>query len=407
MWFRKYLTIGFMVVVLSGCDEEQAKIQIQCDTQAQKNESLWQVLNEHYLWEERLDANTNPAEFTSLEALLNDVKAKNPVDRFSYVSKPNQFEFNDLVDGRAPGNGIDVTLSKKQNELFVSLVWPNSSASKLGLERGNKILSVDRQNVNSIIESTEQPASVLNEKFQQKQVEITWQDTMNNLRQGTLVSEEFTVDTVIHHQVIETEYGKVGYLVFMLFIPKAVDELNAVFQSFLEEGVEHLFVDLRYNGGGCCVNLESQIAGENVIGKYSGQLIHNKKQSHLNSKGYFALNDGIKAFDMDSVTFLTGKRTASASEAVITNLMPYIDVKLVGEKTYGKAAGTTSIDICGETVNYTVAKNENADGFSDYFDGLDVTCTVEETTLSAWGKLQDPLLSEAVFLYEKGYCSNQ
>lgn len=406
MWFIKYLAIGLIVLVLSGCDDEKNKIQIQCDSQAQKNESLWQVLNEYYLWEEQLDVNTNPAEFASLEDLLNDVKAKNPVDRFSYVAKPGQLDFNDIVDGRGSSNGINVALSKAQDELLVSVVWPNSPASKIGIQRGDKILAIDGQNVNSIIASTSQPAAVLSERFQKAQLEITWQDATNTLHQSTLVSEEFTIDTVIHHQVIDTEYGKVGYLVFMMFIPKAVDELNAVFQSFIDENVDHLVIDLRYNGGGCCVSLESQIAGENVIGKYSGQFIHNKKQSHLNSKGYFELNDGIKAFDMDSVTFLTGKATASASEAVIVNLMPYIDVKLVGEKTYGKAAGTTGIDICGETVNYTVAKNENADGFRDYFDGLDVTCYAQDNARTAWGSLQDPLLSEALFLYEKGYCSN-
>lgn len=42
---------------------------------------------------------------------------------------------------------------------------------------------------------------------------------------------------------------------------------------------------------------------------------------------------------LDRVVFITTRSSASASEVVINSLMPWIDVKIVGDTTHGKPAG--------------------------------------------------------------------
>lgn len=413
---RMVLFSIFISLVLAGCgsgsqEASHQNTQILCGTQVQKNTSLWQLMNEVYLWNDRLDPSTDPADFESFTALLEDVKAKNPEDRFSSVLQPRRGNFEDAINtGVVNDNGLAVTLSRSQDQLLAGIIWPGSPADLLGIKRGDAIISINNNTVVDILQNESNPLPVIDELIygSPNAIEIRWQNSAGAQQQGLLERREFAIETLFHDEIIETEQGKIGYVVFVIFIPQAVEPLNAVFQRFLDAQVDHLIIDLRLNGGGCCMDtqLESQIAGENVIGKLAGRTIFNENQSDRNTSSYFALNNSIPAFDMDSVTFLTGKGTASASEGMIAALTPYIDVKLVGETTYGKNARQGIYDICGETVFITQFTGENADGFRVPSEGLTPTCFAEDTFNADWGDEADPLLAEALFLYRNGYCSS-
>ena len=51
------------------------------------------------------------------------------------------------------------------------------------------------------------------------------------------------------------------------------------------------------------------------------------------------------SLNLNRVYFIVGKSTASASELLINNLKPYMDVRLVGGTTYGKPVGFFPIPV--------------------------------------------------------------
>jgi carboxyl-terminal processing protease len=187
-------------------------------------------------------------------------------------------------------------------------------------------------------------------------------------------------------------------------------DFDLAFSEFSTAGVTDLIIDLRYNGGGY-VNtaqyLINQIAPASANGKvmfaehYNGLmqangatilanqplLDANRKVQYQNGKmvTYADVNYSVAANTelfakagplnngntISNVVFIVSGNTASASELVINSLRPYMNVKLVGTKTYGKPVGFFPITIENKyEVYYSLFQTKNSLGQGDYFDGL-------------------------------------
>src|SRR5699024_4435598 len=138
---------------------------------------------------------------------------------------------------------------------------------------------------------------------------------------------------------------------------------NEVFGDFKSEGVDQLVLDLRYNGGGAVATsqlLSSMISNQgcsDVFAEYD----YNQKRSEENNSIYFldevplqdengdffgSYREGqcfdynntipINRLSLNKVYVLVSNATASASEALINGLRPYIDVTVIGTQTIGK-----------------------------------------------------------------------
>jgi C-terminal processing protease CtpA/Prc len=110
-----------------------------------------------------------------------------------------------------------------------------------------------------------------------------------------------------------------------------------------------LVLDLRYNGGGdissataLSIILAPNIKADDLFIKFEG----NQNGGNVDQSFTTALksNESSVSFDalrnahpfINRVYILCGKRTASASELIINNLKPYMEVITIGEKTFGK-----------------------------------------------------------------------
>ena len=71
---------------------------------------------------------------------------------------------------------------------------------------------------------------------------------------------------------------------------------------------------------------------------------------------------------------ITTRGSASASEAIVNGLRPYMDVKVVGDTTYGKPVGQYGFDFCDKVLYPVAFLVTNARGEADYFDGIPADC---------------------------------
>ena len=88
----------------------------------------------------------------------------------------------------------------------------------------------------------------------------------------TLNKEVLQENPILVTEVIDQGAQKIGYLMYTGFLSQFDEQLNNVFGDFKAQGVTHLVLDLRYNGGGSvntAIILGSLISGNPVTDVYS------------------------------------------------------------------------------------------------------------------------------------------
>jgi len=186
----------------------------------------------------------------------------------------------------------------------------------------------------------------------------------------------------------------IGYMPVSAFLGTTLDEMASGFEWMTANGqVEELILDLRYNGGGVVrvANfLASVIGGNDLENQVLSLFRHNDKFPENN---YFDFFERVNTpLNLSRVIVLTTERSASASELIINSLAPYMTVVVVGEKTEGKAFGSSARFYCGKAINAMNVIGENADG-NTVLGGLEPTCPVEDEWMVQASDRSDPLLS--------------
>jgi carboxyl-terminal processing protease len=413
---KSIFTLIVLCVLLTGCDGESqnentnfiANTTEVCSSQISKNQSLWDYLNDWYLWNDTLDQSINLAEFDSLDALLADVRQKNPIDRWSR-SVDSQQTKDFFEKGQSIGYGILAIIDEISRELIVVAVIGDSDAYRVGLQRGDRILAIGDKIVEvALSDGSLEQQNLWGAAVVGKSIEIKWRTQENQFEVAQIVQQVVSLNTVMHTQVIQTGQSRVGYMVFHNFLNHSEQELNQAFSYFTESNIDELIIDLRYNGGGSSKianQLASQIAGDNVYGHIFARYIHNANHSNEDADELFDLYGGTDSLNLGSIVFLTTSNTGSASELLINSLSPHIEVQLVGQRTHGKAAGFKSVEMCDKTIFAVNVAFENSLGFGDYFAGFPVQCQAQDTVPGNWGDMRDPLLKEALYLIDNKQCS--
>jgi len=230
----------------------------------------------------------------------------------------------------------------------------------------------------------------------------------------SLTKAEYTENPVYLRKTIEIEDKKVGYLMYNGFVRNFDPELNQAFGQFESEGITDLVIDLRYNGGGSietCNDLASMVTGQ-----FNGDLfITQVYNENFDDEDRFFNNEisngaAINSLNLNKVYVITTGSTASASELLISSLLPYIDVVQIGTTTVGKFQGSVTLydspnfNRNNANINHSYAmqplvlKSVNANGFTDYVNGIEPDIIVAEdfTNLGELGNPNETLLSAAL-----------
>ena len=135
---------------------------------------------------------------------------------------------------------------------------------------------------------------------------------------------------------------------------------------------------------------------------------HNKKQSKRDEALLLKKNAeiGNANLDLKRIYVLTGGVTASASEAVINCLIPYLtrsNITIIGEKTIGKRVGGNTFgtkEEYGWLLHPITLRIYNADHNADYANGFEPDVKLEELVIGnellPFGDTGEILLSEAL-----------
>lgn len=375
--FKLLSIIVLISGILYGCKKDEP---------VNVNEELLNVMEEYYLWYDRMptvDPNSYPSPVELLDALT-----YKELDRWSYITTKQELEAyyqNAEYVGYGIGLGFDA-----QNQLRITFIFADSPMRTLGVDRGWKV---------SAINGNTPTISNINNLLSQSSASFTFIDLEEQTHMQDFSKRVIQMNTVLMDTVYTTASAKVGYFVLKGFVGPTVDELTETFSNFTTNGVTELIVDLRYNGGGSiptAEHLASLIAGKIAAGSVLGKYVHNDKQTSRDLS--FLISNHSSALPLNRVVFITTENSASASELLINGLFPHMEVTLVGSRTYGKPVGmyaftSPSFDWAFVPICFRVL---NANNEGDYYDGIPVNIPAADNINYPFGDLRESSLAAAM-----------
>jgi C-terminal peptidase prc len=374
------------------------------------------VMRDVYFWSDTIPENVNYADFETPEQLLKFLRYKER-DHFSLLlSKSDAQQFQ---DGQQLGTGL--VPSYGPSPMPIQSVLANSSAKEAGIERGDAILQINGKTIDELKKIIQEHPEITDEQIE----ELIWGPNKEGAKVDlvikkhnvpkdeqpvniTLTKTIFTPPTVSKTDIMEVDGQKVGYLVFDTFARTSAEELTQSFAQYKSEGISELVLDLRYNLGGDTdplFHLASLIWGYNSGSEEFSKVYFNEKHASLNFSVPFTQVDN--RLELNRVFVLTGPYTASASEILINNLKPYMEVIQIGRTTYGKPYGMHTLPFCNKVLAPVTVETKNALDEGEYYDGIKPDCPVDDDLDHKLGDKSEGLLSEALYYMANGQCSEQ
>jgi C-terminal processing protease CtpA/Prc len=372
-----------------------------CSTLGQV-QSVRTTLRDIYLWYKDLP-DPSPNGFTSPEAYLEAVRYK-PLDTsYSYIA--NKAE-SDAFFSESQFIGIGITSRQTgPAELRISQVFPGGPAAEAELARGDYLLTINGRAVGDLIRTGEID-SIFGANQIGVPVTLAWRSLQGAERQASITKRLVTIPTVSQTAVFDLPAAQVGYVHLRNFVTPSTEALNVAFRSLVDAGANELVLDLRYNGGGLvsvAQHLAGLIAGEASRDQVFIQFVHNDKNTARNNA--LRLSVPPAALGVPRLVVIATRASASASEAVINGLRPFMTVTVVGDTTFGKPVGQYSYDFCDKTLFPVAFEGRNARGEGDYYSGIPADCAAPDDLDHPLGDSEEASLAEALRFLRTGRCS--
>ncbi|HPY22559.1 MAG TPA: S41 family peptidase [Bacteroidales bacterium] len=240
-------------------------------------------------------------------------------------------------------------------DVKVRFVYPGSPFDKEGVTRGWTLTAVGGTATMDLIR-----AGKFNEEYNKSPQKFTFTDVEGNSHTftataaTTLSTRSVLMSKVFTGEDFEGLTSPVGYMLYLTFNANMLDDIDNAMQLFREAGVKHLILDLRYNGGGdgrASQRIVDYVAPKSAIGE---TYVIRKHNDLLASQDKYSKVEGIAgSLELDALYFITTKSSASASEMVLNGLEPLMNVRHVGDTTYGKPNGMYVLMYPGEDADYT------------------------------------------------------
>jgi len=375
-------------------------------TPAMARDSLYYIMKDWYYWYRLMPAVTKE-DYDDPYELLDAMRYKD-LDRWSFVADYD--DFNNQMQGTFVGHGIRIGVDNSENAR-IAMIYSKSPLYAEGVRRGWIIKKINNIDIAPILISGDRTA--YSNLIGPGQAGIT-NIFLFERPDGTEVTisstkSSFQVNSVLLFDTLHLSTGVTGQLVFESFITPSSDELATAFAFFKANNIKDLILDLRYNSGGylyIAQTLASYIAGDSYQGSVFAKLQYNNKHQEANNT--FLFKTIANSFTLPNLVVITTRSTASASEAVMNGLKPFVNIVSIGDTTNGKPTGMNGWAIGKKYYIWPVTfKMVNAQDEGDYFDGIFPAKVLPDDITHDFSDREEVCLKEAIHYLETGSVSTK
>lgn len=395
-----------------------------------KDYTIWKFVQNtsavYYLWNHNVPISyVDFSQYESPQALFESFRDAD--DRFSVVLN-NYTETEDAFKNIETTDGINYQLYYDTGSNIVAVVeyvYDGSPAQEAGIKRGFVI-----HKVNGTQLTDANYADLLSQEtctYTYSTIETTGEGDKASLSYGNTMTESqpvtkrrMDINPILKTSVFVKGGRRIGYFLYDSFtddtdcIVKTIEKLTA-------NQVEYLVLDLRLNGGGYMNTLDtlaSMLVPEENVGQlfltenYNNLMTSELRKETQNrdfNKHFFKAN--LPNLGLTRLFVLTSQHTASASEELISGLMPYMPVTIIGNTTYGKFTSNYLVNDIKDTgtdddgipynewaVYICVASCTNAADEMNFKNGFTPDHKVADIYQHELGDENEPLLNTALNL---------
>lgn len=290
------------------------------------NRWTYEMMSKHYFWNKDIPDSLSLDFSISPKSFFDNLLSKE--DRFSWCEINESYIAEDLGFHYQT---YEVHGLKVNRVLYVS----SNSLMEQGLKRGDYFIIKD----NHI-----EVGHLDNEYFIS-----TNKIKINKVTRGRNLAPTISLDSIY---TINSK--RIGYFIYDQF--ESSTDVAQITIRLKNLGIDELILDLRYNPGGYVSTskyLASMLAPKESLGKlyilqryndFQTKVKKDNGESGVDSvfldKGFITIDRNL---DLKRLVVLTTKNTASASEALIIGLRPYMDVVTIGTTSCGKDVGSYTI----------------------------------------------------------------
>jgi len=336
----------------------------------------WNIVERKYV--NRFELDRQKMVYGAIVGMLDSLE-----DPYSIFMEPEDSEkFIDDMSGSFDGIGAEVGIRKE----VLTIISPleGNPAQKAGLKPGDKILKIDDILTGDL--NLDEAVSLIRGE---RGVEVTlliFREEWKEAKEIKIIRDEIKIP-IIKWEILD---DNIAHIQFYHFTENSASEFRRTINEILLLQPNGIILDLRNNPGGyleTAVDIASWFLskGEVVIIEDFG----NGKRNEFISKGYKKLED------MPTIV-LINEGSASASEILAGALRDIKEIKIVGQKSFGKGSIQQLEKLKGgSSVKITVAKWLTPSGLSISEEGIAPDEEVE-ITMEDIDEMRDPQLDKAL-----------
>lgn len=269
----------------------------------------------------------------------------------SYLELERANAFSDVLAGSSVGIGVRF-YTDTQNRFIVKDVYMNSPADRGGIQPGDELLKVAKQDVAG--KSSDDIVKIIQSNENQS---MAMQLNRNGETIDLMVTPG-TFDETVSARMVEDN----GLVTMNSFSKDTAKDFTDAIGRVRDQGARNLILDLRNNTGGYLTSV-IQIASS-LLPANSVVFQECLKDGTVKT---IKTEDNYAQVEFEHIYILQNENTASASEILIGALKDQIPDKVttVGQTTYGKGTEQTTIPFeDGTSIKFTKAEWKTPNGLS-------------------------------------------
>ncbi|PJE58210.1 MAG: S41 family peptidase [Candidatus Portnoybacteria bacterium CG10_big_fil_rev_8_21_14_0_10_36_7] len=336
----------------------------------------WKRLDQNYIDKSKLNA--REMMYGAIKGLTQSLG-----DPYTTFMPPaDNKRFSDDISGSFDGIGAEIGIRK--NNLVIVAPLEGTPAKKAGIMAGDIITKIDDK---STIDMTIDEAVSL---IRGKGNTVV---TLAILREGWNSTKDFPITrNTIQIPIVKVDFkdGDIAILRLYHFTENSTFEFNKAIQQIVKAKVKGVILDLRNNPGGyleSSVEIASHFLDKNALVV---------KESYTDGREDQFVSKGYGEFANIPTVVLTNQGSASAAEILAGALRDQKNIKLIGEKTFGKGSVQQLFQLNDtSSLKITIAKWLTPSGKSISDEGLipDIEVKLTDTDIE---ENNDPQIDKAL-----------
>ena len=242
-----------------------------------------------------------------------------------YISAKEVKEMNEPLQGSFDGIGIQFNIFN--DTLLVVSPISGGPSKKVGILAGDRILTVDGENIAGVGIKNSQVFKLLRGKKGTKVTVGVKRKGVKRILDFVITRDKIPIFSLDAAYMVSDE---IGYIKLNRFAATSMDEYKKAFKKLKEKNVKKIILDLTNNGGGymnTAIKLADEFLDDNKMIVYTQGINNPKEEYKSTKKGDF--EDG-------QIVIMVDEGSASASEIVTGAIQDWDRGVVVGRRSFGK-----------------------------------------------------------------------